>query len=139
LEYQTIETADDSDDEKKIRSAENRTLKHKIQGQNKRFHSNSNYKEIQWQQQARQHDLLHSGFLLLFQLFYHFHTNSRPFVTGPLGANHNRATFATTVLENKRPTKKQPRTSMISVLIILVVQHLLTRLIIFRKMIKKYW
>jgi hypothetical protein len=97
LKYQAIEIADNSDDEKKIRSAENRALTHKIQGQNKIFHSYSNYKEIQWQQQARQHDLLHLGFLLLLQLFIHFHTNSRPFVTGPLGANHNRATFATTV------------------------------------------
>jgi hypothetical protein len=61
------------------------------------IHTAITKKKIQWQQQARQHNLLHPGCLLLLQLFIHFHTNSRLFVKGPLGANHNRATFATTV------------------------------------------
>ena len=44
LEYKSREIADNSDDEKKIRSAENRALKHKKHGQNKRFHPYNNYK-----------------------------------------------------------------------------------------------
>ena len=43
-EYQSREIADNSDDEKKIRSAENRALRQQRQTQNKRFHPYGSYR-----------------------------------------------------------------------------------------------
>ena len=95
-EYQSNEIADNSDDEKKIRSAENRALRH--QKQTKRFQPYGTQRALRQQRRDLQLNWLFQG-LILFSLFQCINrSNSSHFSTVRAGTSP-RTTSVSTVFQ----------------------------------------